>query len=145
MTDIMHHFHLSRQQPSTFDAEQYIRILVSIAKADPDNGIVEYEYVKEKAAELSIDIVPYWNRTGKNFAIDQLRVSRFTALTIIRDCLLLATLDRSFSLEEKSRIYHYAGKMDIPRADVDHLESLLDEYRVLDTKWQRMVKGEGDY
>jgi hypothetical protein len=142
MMDLMHHVTPARGQARRFDAEQYLRILVSIAKADPDNGIVEYEYVKQKAADLAIDIVPLWNSTGKNIDLEQLHVPRFTALTIIRDCLLLATLDRSFSLEEKSRIYKYAGKMDIPRSDVDRLEALLEGYRRLDGEWQVLVGGE---
>ena len=52
---------------------------------------------------------------------------------------MLATMDGSFSLGEKERIYSYAESFDIPRTEVDKVESLLKEFEILKKKWEELV------
>ena len=122
-----------------FDSRLYLKILVAIAKSDPENGEPEFNYVKRQAVRLGLDIDEYWDSTDKAFLAGRIKVSRLTALVIIKDSLVLATLDGSFSLGEKERIYSYAGSFDIPRTDVDRVESWLNESETLKKKWEELV------
>lgn len=122
-----------------FNAEFYIRVLVAIAKSDRFNGPPEYKYVKKLADSLSVDIVKIWNETSKNFSLVSTDVSRMTALLLIKDCIMLASLDGNFSLDEKQRVYSYAEKMDVPRSMVDAIERWLDEYRQLHNRWETLI------
>jgi len=122
-----------------FDSRLYIKILVAIAKSDPDNGRPEYNYVRRQAIKLGLNLDEYWDATAKNFLAGKLKVSRLTALVIIKDSIVLATLDGNFSLGEKERVYSYAESFDVPRTDVDEIKSLLGEFEGLKTKWEALV------
>ena len=122
-----------------FDSRLYLKILVAIAKSDPDNGELEYNYVRRQAIKLGLDFDEYWDATAKSFLAGKLKVSRMTALVIIKDSIVLATLDGNFSLGEKERIYAYAQSFDIPRTDVDKIENLLGEFEGLKTKWEALL------
>lgn len=124
---------------SHFEPELYIKILIAICKADKNNGHPEYAYVRTQAKALSIDFDKFWKTVDKTFSIKQIKVSRLTALIIIKDCLQLATLDRNLSLGEKERIYTYAKTFNIPRFDVDYLEKWLCECRILQEKWDKLL------
>lgn len=123
-----------------FDAQTYIRMLIAIAKSDRENGPPEYAYVRNKAFALGVDYDDFRQTTGKDYAIDKKKVSRVTALMILRDAIILASLDRNFSLPERQRVYAYAEHLDVPRKDVDDLEQLVQAYRSLNQKWQALVK-----
>lgn len=122
-----------------FDGHTYIRMLIAIAKADPDNGPPEFDFVRRQANNLNLDYDGYLASTEKTFAIEKQAVSRRTALTILKDAILLASLDGNFSLPEKQRVYTYAEKMDVPRADVDAIETIIDDFRALGRRWQKLV------
>jgi hypothetical protein len=122
-----------------FDSRLYIKILVAIAKSDPDNGGPEYNYVRRQAIKLGLNLDEYWDATAKSFLTGKLKVSRLTALVIIKDSIVLATLDGNFSLGEKERVYSYAESFDVPRTDVDKIASLLGEFEGLKTKWEALV------
>ncbi|MBW2094990.1 MAG: hypothetical protein JRI80_08885 [Deltaproteobacteria bacterium] len=126
---------------TSFHPETYIRILIAIAKADKDNGPREFDYVRKKAQRLGIDYERVLASTEKNFNIEKQAVSRATALAVLRDAIMLASMDHHFSLPERERIYTFAAKMDISRRDLEHLEEWLEEYRDLRTKWNGLVAG----
>jgi hypothetical protein len=123
-----------------FDPQLYVRLLVTVAKADPENGPPEIDYVRRQAQRLGIDFDAVWAATDRDFRIDQVRASRLTALLVIKDCINLATLDGSFSLGEKERVYTYAEKLDIPRRDVDAVERWIEAYNDLAARWERIVR-----
>ena len=122
-----------------FDSRLYLKILVAIAKSDPDNGEPEYNYVRRQAIKLGLDLDEYWEATEKSFLAGKVKVSRLTALVIIKDAIVLATLDGNFSLGEKERVYAFAQSFDIPRTDVDKIENLLGAFEGLKTKWEALV------
>ncbi len=122
-----------------FDKEKYLRILISIAKADRKNGPPEYMYIRRQAARLGIDYDGILQTTDKSYSIERHAVSRLTALTILKDAIALASMDQNYTLFEKEKIYTYAGKMGIPVKDVKQLEALLEEYKSLENKWNRLV------
>lgn len=125
---------------TNFNAEMYIRVLIAIAKADPDNGPPEFEFVHRQAKHFELDYEHFLATTDKSFSIGQQKVSRSTAMAILKDAILLASLDGNFSLPEKQRIYTYAEKLDIARSDVDALEVLIEEYRRLNRQWQQLIE-----
>ena len=104
-----------------FNVETYVRMLIAIAKSDKDNGPPEFTYVRNKAVSLGVDYDDFLQNTDKNYSIDKRNVSRLTALMILKDAIILASLDRNFSLPERQRVYTYAENLDIPRKDVDEL------------------------
>ncbi len=122
-----------------FDAGLYLKILVAIAKSDPGNGEPEFSYVKRQATRLGLDFDEYWSSTPKDFLTGRMKVSRLTALVIIKDSIALATMDGNFSLGEKERIYTYAESLDIPRSDVEQVESLLEKFDGIKAKWEELV------
>ena len=124
-----------------FDSETYIKILIAIAKADKDNGPREFEYVRKQAQRLGVDYDRFLASTEKAFDINKQRVSRLTALVVLRDAIMIASMDRNFSLPERQKVYGFAAKLDIPRNDVDYLEKCLKEYRALGEKWDALVTG----
>ena len=122
-----------------FDPRTYVRILVAIAKADKDNGPPEFEYVRRQADRLGLDSEHFFRNTDKSYLIERQKVSRLTALVILKDAIVLASLDDNLSLPERMKIYTYAEKLDISRNDVDLLEKLIGEYRQLSNRWQQLV------
>ncbi len=125
-----------------FDPELYIKILVAVAKADKNNGPREFEYIANQANRLGIDFTRVWDTTDKTFLISGKEVSRLTAAVIIKDCILLASLDKNFSLAERDKVYAYAAKLDITRSDVDYIVVWLGVYDVLDIIWIRLISGD---
>jgi hypothetical protein len=126
----------------SFDPETYIRILIAIAKADKGNGPREFGYVRQQAKRLGLDYDLFLASTKKTFVIEKRSVSRVTALTILKDAIALASMDRNFSLPEREKIYSFAARMDISRRDLEHLEEWLQEYKDLREKWNDLVAGE---
>ena len=125
-----------------FDSELYIKILIAVAKADKNNGPNEFAYVENQANRLGIDFAAVWDTTEKTFSISEIKVSRLTAMVIIKDCILLASMDKNFSLAEREKVYTYAEKLDIPRSDVDYIVEWLDDYNILEKKWDRLISGD---
>lgn len=124
-----------------FDPRNYVRILVAIAKADKENGPPEFEYVRRQAERLGFDCEHFFRNTDKNFIPESRKVSRLTAMVILKDAIMLASMDGDLSLPERVKIYTYAEKLDVARSDVDQLEKLIGEYRQLDRQWTQLVSG----
>jgi len=125
-----------------FDPRTYLRILVALAKADKDNGPPEFNYVRRQADLLGLDSEHFFRNTDRNFFIERQSVSRLTALVILKDAIVLASLDGNFSLPERGKIYGYAEKLDIARSDLDLLEKLVSDYRQLNHRWLQLVAGQ---
>jgi len=123
-----------------FDSQTYVQILVAIAKSDKDNGPPEFNYVRKQAERLRVDYDDVFGQTEKTFEIGRTSVSRLTAMVILKDAIMLASMDRNFSLPERHRIYTYAEKLDISRNDVDALEQLVSDFRILTERWQQLVE-----
>ena len=124
-----------------FDSETYIKILIAIAKADKDNGPREFEYVRKRARRLGADYDGFLASTDKTFDIKKQKVSRLTALVVLKDAITIASMDRNFSLPEREKVYTFAGKLDISRNDVDYLEEWVKAYRDLGERWKGLVTG----
>jgi len=124
-----------------FDPEIYLRILIATCKSDRSNSEPEIRFVRSKAHQLGLDFDQYWESTDKSFTMAHQKVSRLTALTILKDSVLLATLDRNYTLQEKERIFTYAEKLDLPRSDVDALHEWIEAYQQLKRRWQALVDG----
>ena len=122
-----------------FDSNQYIKILIAITKADKNNGPPEIEFVKSKAKALGIDFDHLWQTTDKTFSIRKAKVSRLTAFIILKDCIMLASLDRNYTLDEKEKVFTYAEKLDIPRSDVIEIGRWLDAYHGVMQQWNELV------
>ncbi|MDJ0780559.1 MAG: hypothetical protein QNJ22_01245 [Desulfosarcinaceae bacterium] len=127
------------QQTSEFDPELYVKILIAIAKADPNNGRPEFAFIGRQSLALGVDFGHWVKRIDKGFAIETTKVSRATALAVLRDCIHLASMDRNFTLAEKERVYTYAAKLDVPRSDLDHLERWVADCRTLESRWEALI------
>lgn len=125
-----------------FDPRTYVRILVAIAKADKENGPPEFDYVRRQAERLGFDSEHFFRNTDKNFLLERQKVNRHTAMVILKDAIMLASMDGNYSLPEKMKVYGYAEKLDVARSDVDRLEKLIGEYRQLDQQWKQLVSEE---
>ena len=128
------------ENQNDLDAQGYIRLLVAVAKSDPANGPPEYEYVKRQANSLSVDIVPIWNETSKHYLLSAITVSRRVAMVIIKDCIMLASLDGNFSIGERERVYRFAERLDVTRADVDAVMAWLEDYNRLRRRWTALTE-----
>lgn len=133
-------FEFVNAETPDFDVHAYIRMLIAIAKSDKDNGPPEYAFIRNKALALGADYDGFLQSTDKDYAIGQKKVSRLTALMILKDTIMLASLDRNFSLPERQRVYAFAERLDVPRKDVDELERLVQAHRNLNQQWQALVK-----
>ncbi len=125
-----------------FDPRTYLSILIAIAKSDKDNGPAEFEFIRSQADRLGLDYDYFFTTIDKSFLLDKQSVSRLTALVVIKDAIMLASMDLNFSLPEKQRVYAYAEKLDISRNDVDRIEDLIQDYRQLDRRWRDLVNEE---
>jgi tellurite resistance protein len=125
-----------------FDSETYIKILIAIAKADKENGPREFEYIRKQAQHLGADYDRFLASTEKTFDIKKQRVSRLTALVVLRDAITIASMDRNFSLPEREKVYTFAEKLDISRNDLDYLEKFLKEYRALNERGDGLLAGD---
>jgi tellurite resistance protein len=123
-----------------FDSQTYVCILLAIAKADKENGPPEYAFIRRQAQRLGVDYDHFYKNTDKNFLIKKQKVSRLTALVILKDAIALASLDGNFTLPEKQRVYGFAEKLDISRNDVDELINLVSEYHRHIDKWRKFLR-----
>jgi hypothetical protein len=127
-----------------FDRETYVKMLITIARADKENGPPEYRFIRKQAIRMGVDYARMLKETGKDFRIGNHKVSRLTALRVLKDAIMIASMDGNFTLPEKEKVYTYAEKLDIPRTDVDELEILVGELKALDTRWKELVAGHPD-
>jgi len=88
---------------------------------------------------LGVDYEEIFAQTDKTFGFGKKDVSRLTALVILKDAIMLASMDRNFSLPERQRIYGYAENLDVSRNDVDALEALVKDFQQLTDRWQQLV------
>ncbi len=126
---------------SVFDRETYVKMLITIARADKDNGPPEYRYIRRQAIRMGVNYEQILHGTDKDFNIGTHKVSRLTALRVLKDAIVIASMDGNFSLPEKQKVYTYAEKLDIPRTDVDDLEVLVGDLKALDLRWKDLVAG----
>ena len=136
----------TNQEKSTavFDRQTYVKILISIARADKENDLPEYRFIRKQAIQLGVNYEQALRDTDKDFEIGTQKVSRLTALRVLKDTIMIASMDGNFSLPEKQKIYTYAEKLDIPRTDVDELEILVGQLKDLDLRWKELVAGHPD-
>jgi len=132
------------KRPSVFDRETYVKMLIAIARADKDNGLPEYRFIRKQAIQMGVNYEQAIENTDKDFAIGTHKVSRLTALRVLKDAIMIASMDGNFSLPEKHKLYSYAEKLDIPRTDVDALETLVGQLKDLDQRWKELVAGHPD-
>lgn len=132
------------QHTAVFDRETYVKMLITIARADKENSLPEYRYIRKQAIQLGVNYEQVLKDTDRNFQIGTHQVSRLTALRVLKDAIMIASMDSNFTLPEKQKVYTYAEKLDIPRTDVDRLEILVGELKVLDLRWKELVAGHPD-
>lgn len=130
-----------KKHSAVFDRETYVKMLITIARADKDNGPPEYRYIRRQAIQMGVNYEKILHSTDKDFNIGTHKVSRLTALRVIKDAIVIASMDGNFSLPEKQKVYTYAEKLDIPRTDVDELEVLVGDLKALDQRWKDLVAG----
>jgi hypothetical protein len=124
-----------------FDPRTYVSMLVAITKADKENGPPEYDFVRRQEDHLGLDSDYYFKTINKDFLIERRDISRLTALVILKDAIVLASMDRNFSLPERMKVYTFAENLDISRNDVDTLVELIGESRRLKGQWLQLVSG----
>ena len=124
-----------------FDCQTYLKMLITIARADKENGPAEYTYIRKQAIGMGVDYEQVLRDTDNQFKIGAKKVSRLTALRVLKDAIMIASMDGNFTLPEKQKVYTYAEKLDIPRTDVDELELLVGQIRDLDKRWKALVAG----
>jgi hypothetical protein len=132
------------KRTAVFDRETYVKMLITIARADKENGLPEYRYIRRQAIQLGVNYEQILKDTDRNFEIGNQQVSRLTALRVLKDAIRIASMDSNFTLPEKQKVYTYAEKLDIPRTEVDQLETLVGELKALDHRWKELVAGHSD-
>jgi len=132
------------RRTNVFDRETYLKMLISIARADKDNSLPEYRFIRKQAIQLGVNYEQVLKDTDSDFEIGTHQVSRMTALRVLKDAIMIASMDGNFSLPEKQKLYTYAEKLDIPRTDVDDLETLVGQLKALDQRWKELVAGHPD-
>ena len=133
-----------KKKSAVFDRETYVKMLITIARADKDNGPSEYRYIRRQAIQMGVDYEAILKNTPDDFNIGTHKVSRLTAMRVLKDAIMIASMDGNFSLPEKQKVYTYAEKLDVPRTDVDELEMLVGELKTLDQRWKGLVAGQPD-
>ncbi|BBO77237.1 hypothetical protein DSCW_46540 [Desulfosarcina widdelii] len=129
---------------ASFDRETYVKMLIAIARADKENGPPEYRFIRKQAIQMGVNYEKVLRETDPNFDIGTHKVSRLTAMRVLKDAIMIASMDGNFTLPEKQKIYTYAERLDIPRTDVDTLEVLVGELKALDERWKDLVAGHTD-
>jgi uncharacterized tellurite resistance protein B-like protein len=126
---------------ASFDRETYVKMLITIARADKENGPPEYRFIRRQAIQMGVNYEKVLRETDPDFDIGTHSVSRLTAMRVLKDAIMIASMDGNFTLPEKQKIYTYAERLDIPRTDVDTLEVLVGELKALDERWKELVAG----
>jgi hypothetical protein len=125
----------------SFDRETYVQMLITIARADKENGPPEYRFIRKQAIQMGVNYEKVLHETAPDFDIGTHKVSRLTAMRVLKDAIMIASMDGNFTLPEKQKVYTYAERLDIPRTDVDTLEVLVGELKALDQRWKELVAG----
>jgi len=133
-----------KKNAASFDRETYVKMLITIARADKENGPPEYRFIRKQAIQMGVNYEKVLRETDPDFDIGTHKVSRLTAMRVLKDAIMIASMDGNFTLPEKQKVYTYAERLDIPRTDVDTLEVLVGELKTLDERWKDLVAGHTD-
>lgn len=119
-----------------FDADTYMKTIVSIAYADGVLHEKEKEYILTQAEVNLIDPSSYLENPPKDLSfLDDKNIPKFTAMSIIRDCIVLSCIEGEFDDSERNQIDEIAKKLGVSPVKVAELEDWLKDY------WEVVERG----
>jgi SAM-dependent methyltransferase len=108
-----------------FDAELYLRVLITIAKADQIIHRSERDFIEAQAQILKVDDRAMWDESPVDLEkLRHINASPRTREAIVRDCLLLATLDGEYQEQERALIGRIAEAFSLTPQELAELEAL---------------------
>jgi len=121
-----------------FDPKIYLRALASVAHAD---GVldVERQFIEQQAASLGIDQEEI--NLSQPVDLDSLTstASDLTRRLIVRDCIVLASLDDDYTGNERRHIRHLAARLGVSEDVVGKLEDWVNRYSTILEEGQRLL------
>ena len=121
-----------------FDPATYIQALVALAHID---GLfdIERDYVEAKAALLGVDCD--WSVVSAELQPIASQTSELTRRIIVRDCILLASVDGEYSDAERTAIHRIATWLKVDEAACDRIEDWLRRYWELMDEAEALLSG----
>ncbi len=121
-----------------FDPAFYIQVLVTLAHID---GLlpIERAYVTAKAELLGVSVD--WSPGDGEWAPIPSSVSELTRRVIVRDCVVLASVDGDFSDSERGTVHRIAEWLQVDESACDGIEDWLRRYWELMDESEALLSG----
>ena len=104
----------------------YLKTIIAVAYADGHVDEKERQFIDIQAQVLSLNSADYWKNPEHDLAfLSGVEMSRPTCMTIIRDCIVLGSLDGDFTDLERAKVYDVASLLGKSKSDVDAVETWL--------------------
>jgi len=121
-----------------FDPAAYIQALVVLAHTD---GLlpIEKTYVNAKAELLGVNVD--WSVGDGEWSPIPTSVSEMTRRVIVRDCVMLASVDGNFSDGERETVHRIAAWLEVDESACDGIEDWLRRYWELMDEAEALLSG----
>ena len=121
-----------------FDAEVYVRALVAVAQTD---GVRDEEraFITDHAAALGV--TPPDFEQNVDVATLGKGTPEVTRRMIVRDCIVLASMDGDYTATERERIRDIARQLGVDSDVVAKLEAWITKYSDVLGEGQRLLAG----
>jgi uncharacterized membrane protein YebE (DUF533 family) len=121
-----------------FDPATYVQALVALAHID---GLfdIERDYVDAKAQLLGV--TPDWSAVSADLQPIGAEVSELTRRVVIRDCIVLASVDGEYSDAERAVVHRIAQWLEVDEAACDRIEDWLRRYWELLDESEALLSG----
>lgn len=119
-----------------FEAEVYLKALIAVAQADGVSSS-ERDFIQNQATLLGVDEVNF----EMMISLDDLsnQINAVTRRIIVRDCIVLATVDGDYTENERRRIAGIAEALGVTPERTAQLENWLQQYSDLLEEGQRLL------
>ena len=121
-----------------FEPAVYIQALVTLAHVD---GLlpIERSYVEAQARLLGVPVD--WDAADGQLPPIGEQVSELTRRIIVRDCIVLASVDGEFSDDERQLVHRIAAWLRVDEAACDRIEDWLRRYWELMDEAEALMSG----
>jgi len=114
---------------SELERELYLRTIINVALSDGFISEEEKEFIFLQSKILNINVETLLKNPDSNLDfLKKHKLSKITAMTIIRDCIFLGHLDKNYSDSEKERVRSITKYLGLHDDEVVMVEKWMEDY-----------------
>lgn len=111
---------------SSEEASIYLRTVIAVATSDGQVDDRERDYIDEQAMQLDVEVdkqKKLWDHPDSDLEfLNNIEMARIKRLAIIRDCIIVGSLDGYFDIFERQEVNRIAEILKLDDSDVEEVE-----------------------